>query len=40
LKEQETNKLPKNFRAIFQVLQDLDKNGVPSLDNDEQNADE
>jgi ribosome-associated protein len=39
-KEQETNKPPKNFRAIFQVLQDLDKNGVPRLDNDEQNADE
>ena len=40
LKEQEANKPPKNFRAIFQVLQDLDKNGVPGVDNDEQNADE
>jgi ribosome-associated protein len=40
LKEQEANKPPKNFRAIFQVLQDLDKNGVPSVDNDEPDADE
>lgn len=27
VKEQETNKPPKNFRAIFQVLQELDKGG-------------
>jgi ribosome-associated protein len=27
LKEQEGNKPPKNFRAIFQVLQELDKEG-------------
>jgi len=27
LKEQENNKPPKNFRAIFQVLQELDKEG-------------
>lgn len=27
LKEQETGKPPKNFRAIFQALQELDKNG-------------
>ncbi|EKE17789.1 MAG: hypothetical protein ACD_10C00270G0001 [uncultured bacterium] len=32
LKEQEGNKPPKNFRAIFQMLQDLDKNGVPNDD--------
>ena len=33
LKERETNKPPKNFRAIFQVLQDLDKNtGTPNVD--------
>jgi ribosome-associated protein len=32
LKEQEGNKPPKNFRAIFQILQDLDKNGVPNDD--------
>ncbi|PKO89689.1 MAG: DUF615 domain-containing protein [Betaproteobacteria bacterium HGW-Betaproteobacteria-10] len=32
LKEQEGNKPPKNFRAIFQLLQDLDKNGVPNDD--------
>lgn len=28
LKEQENNKPPKNFRAIFQVLQELDKQGA------------
>lgn len=28
LKEQETGKPPKNFRAIFQVLQELDKEGA------------
>ena len=27
IKEQEQNKPPKNFRAIFQVLQELDKEG-------------
>ena len=32
VKEQEGNKPPKNFRALFQVLQDLDKNGVPNDD--------
>ena len=32
VKEQEGNKPPKNFRALFQVLQDLDKNGVPNND--------
>jgi ribosome-associated protein len=30
LKEQENNKPPKNFRAIFQVLQELDKHGTPA----------
>lgn len=29
LKEKEANKPPKNFRAIFQILQDLDKQGTP-----------
>jgi len=29
LKEQENNKPPKNFRAIFQILQELDKQGTP-----------
>jgi len=28
LKEQEAKKPPKNFRAIFQVLQELDKQGA------------
>ncbi len=37
LKEKENNKPPKNFRAIFQVLQDLDKAGAPA---DEEDADE
>jgi len=32
IKEQEGNKPPENFRAIFQMLQDLDKNGVPNDD--------
>lgn len=32
IKEQEGNKPPKNFRAIFQMLQDLDKNGVATDD--------
>jgi ribosome-associated protein len=31
LKEQETNKPPKNFRAIFQILQELDLKGVPNV---------
>lgn len=38
LKEQENNKPPKNFRAIFQVLQELDKQGVPA--SKEESADE
>ena len=32
LKEQEGNKPPKNFRAIFQVLQELDKEGPADVD--------
>jgi ribosome-associated protein len=32
LKEQENNKPPKNFRAIFQALQELDKQGAPDGD--------
>ncbi|HEX6734166.1 MAG TPA: ribosome biogenesis factor YjgA [Azonexus sp.] len=32
LKEQEGGKPPKNFRAIFQVLQELDKEGPPDAD--------
>ncbi len=32
LKEQEGGKPPKNFRAIFQVLQELDKEGTPDAD--------
>ena len=28
LKEQEAGKAPKNFRAIFQVLQELDQQGA------------
>lgn len=31
LKEQETNKPPKNFRAIFQVLQELEREGTPDV---------
>ena len=31
LKEQEANKPPKNYRAIFQVLQELDKQGTPDV---------
>jgi ribosome-associated protein len=38
LKEQENNKPPKNFRAIFQVLQELDKQGTPA--SDEESEDE
>ena len=29
LKEQEANKPPKSFRAIFQILQELDQQGAP-----------
>ncbi len=29
LKEKENNKPPKNFRAIFQILQELDQKGAP-----------
>ena len=32
LKEQELNKPPKSFRAIFQILQELDKNGAPRVE--------
>ena len=32
LKEQEGNKPPKNFRAIFQVLQELDKEGPADVE--------
>jgi len=32
LKEQEGNKPPKNFRAIFQILQELDKEGPVDVD--------
>jgi ribosome-associated protein len=32
LKEQENNKPPKSFRAIFQALQELDKQGAPDGD--------
>ncbi len=28
LKEKENNKPPKNFRAIFQILQELDQKGA------------
>lgn len=31
LKEQEAGKPPKNFRAIFQILQELDKEGTPDV---------
>ncbi len=34
LKEKENNKPPKNFRAIFQVLQDLDKAGATAAEGD------
>lgn len=37
LKEQENNKPPKNFRAIFQVLQELDKQGTPATEEDNSN---
>ena len=32
LKEQENNKPPKNFRAIFQILQELDQQGKPAAE--------
>ena len=37
LKEKENNKPPKNFRAIFQILQELDQKGAPAA---EENPDE
>ena len=37
LKEKENNKPPKNFRAIFQVLQELDQKAAPAA---EENGDE
>lgn len=37
LKEQEANKPPKNFRAIFQILQELDQKEAPHAD---ENVDE
>jgi ribosome-associated protein len=37
LKEKENNKPPKNFRAIFQLLQELDQKGAPAI---EENTDE
>lgn len=37
LKEKENNKPPKNFRAIFQVLQELDQKAAPAA---EENDDE
>ena len=37
LKEKENNKPPKNFRAIFQLLQELDQKGTPA---NEENTDE
>lgn len=35
LKEKENNKPPKNFRAIFQILQELDQKGVPAAEEPE-----
>ncbi|MBS1143566.1 MAG: hypothetical protein H6R14_972 [Proteobacteria bacterium] len=37
LKEKENNKPPKNFRAIFQVLQELDQQGTPAETAGEEN---
>lgn len=37
LKEKENNKPPKNFRAIFQLLQELDQKSAPAI---EENTDE
>ena len=37
LKEKENNKPPKNFRAIFQILPELDQKGAPAV---EENPDE
>lgn len=34
LKEKENNKPPKNFRAIFQILQELDQKGAPPAEED------
>jgi len=35
LKEKENNKPPKNFRAIFQILQELDQKGAPPAEESE-----
>ena len=41
LKEKENNKPPKNFRAIFQILQELDQQGAPAAkENTEESGDE
>lgn len=40
LKEKENNKPPKNFRAIFQILQELDQKGAPAAASEEADADE
>ena len=41
LKERENNKPPKNFRAIFQILQELDQQGAPAAEeNTEESGDE
>ena len=41
LKEKENNKPPKNFRAIFQILQELDQQGAPAAEeNMEESGDE
>ena len=37
LKEKENNKPPKNFRAIFQILQELDKQGTPDPEEEADN---
>ena len=40
LKEKENNKPPKNFRAIFQILQELDQKGAPAAASEAEDADE
>lgn len=41
VKERENNKPPKNFRAIFQILQELDQQGAPAAEeNTEESGDE
>jgi ribosome-associated protein len=35
LKEKDNNKPPKNFRAIFQILQELDQKGAPAAEESE-----